>query len=237
MLGPLVNAAVIFICALVGALFIRGMSARFEEIITKAIGLAVVFVGLRGALETERTLLLIMSLVVGAIAGEALNIDRGINRLGIWLETRLSRRGGGAAGAGNQKSFSKAFVSASILFCSGAMAIVGSMESGLQGKHDTLFAKSVLDGSISLVFGASLGIGTAFSAIPVLVYQGSIALAAMAVRDFLSPAMIREMSAAGSLIIAAIGFNFLAVKEIKVANLVPAVFVPLVWFTVEGLAA
>lgn len=225
MLGPLVNAATIVICALAGRFLVKGIPARFEEILKSAIGLAIIYVGLKGALDNEQVLLLIMSLVIGAALGELANIDGLMNRAGGWAERKLNMAGG---------SFSRGFVAASILFCSGSMAIVGSMQSGLQGNHETLFAKSILDGSISIVFGASMGIGVAFSAIPVLVYQGAIALIAMAVRDMLSPAIIREMSAVGSLLVAAIGFNFLGVKEIRVANLIPAVFVPCVYLALRG---
>jgi uncharacterized membrane protein YqgA involved in biofilm formation len=115
------------------------------------------------------------------------------------------------------------------------MAIVGSMRSGLQGNHETLFAKSILDGSISIVFGASMGIGVAFAAIPVLLYQGAIVLASIAIRDFLNPDIIREMSAVGSLLVAAIGINFLGVKEIRVANLIPAIFIPWAYLGIRGL--
>jgi len=238
MLGPVVNALVIVVCSLVGCFLIRGIPARFEEHIKKAIGIAIVFVGIRGALANQDTLLLIMSLLIGAVVGELVDIDRWMNKLGLWAERKFgagSRPGGGApetpAEGKERRSFSKGFVSASILFCSGAMAIVGSMQSGLDGNHEILFTKSVLDGSISLIFGATFGIGVAFSAVPVLLYQGGIALASMAVSRHLTPDIIREMSAVGSLIIAGIGFNFLGVREIKVANLVPAVFVPLVWLT------
>jgi uncharacterized membrane protein YqgA involved in biofilm formation len=224
MLGPLVNAAAIVVCALAGCFLIRGIPERFEEIIKKAIGLSIMYVGLKGALENQRVLLLIMSMVIGAVIGELINIDRLMNRFGDWTERKLKMSGG---------TFSKGFVSASILFCTGSMAIVGSMQSGLQGNHETLFAKSILDGSISLVFGASMGIGVVFSAIPVLVYQAGIALASMAVKDFLSPDIIREMSAVGNLLVAAIGFNFLGAKEIRVANLIPAIFIPWVYFGLE----
>jgi uncharacterized membrane protein YqgA involved in biofilm formation len=132
-------------------------------------------------------------------------------------------------------TFSKGFVSASILFCTGSMAIVGSMQSGLLGNHETLFAKSILDGSISVVFAASMGIGVVFSALPVLIYQGAIALASMAIKDLISPDIIREMSAVGNLLVAAIGFNFLGVKEIRVANLIPAIFIPWVYMGLEKL--
>ena len=230
MLGPAVNAITIIVCGLFGCFLVRGIPPRFEEIIKKAIGLSVIFVGIKGALANERMLLLVMSMVTGAALGELIGIDSLMNRMGLWAERRLGM--GGASGG--ERSFSKGFVNASILFCSGSMAIVGSMQSGLAGNHEILFAKSVLDGAISLVFGASLGIGVVFSAIPVFLYQAGIALASIAVREFLTPEIIREMSAVGSLIVAAIGFNFLGVKEIKAANFIPAVFIPLVYMLVEG---
>jgi uncharacterized membrane protein YqgA involved in biofilm formation len=230
MLGPIVNAVVVLVCALTGCFLVRGIPARFEEILKTAIGVSIIFVGIKGAFDNQRTLLLIMSMVAGSMLGELINIDGFMNRLGQWAERRL-----GMGDGGKGRSFAKGFVSASILYCTGSMAIVGSMQSGLMGNHEILYAKSILDGSTALVFGASMGIGVVFSAIPVLVYQSSIALAAMAVRDFLTADIIREMSAVGSLLIAAIGFNFLGVKEIKVANFIPAIFIPLVYMTVEGL--
>ena len=228
MLGPLVNAISIAVSALAGCFLVRGIPPRFEEIIKKAIGLSVVFVGVKGALENQRALLLIMSLVIGAILGELINIDAFMTRLGLWAEKKLK-----IGGEGN--SFSKGFVTASILFCSGSMAIVGSMQSGLTGNHEILFMKSILDAAISIVFAASMGIGVAFSAIPVFVYQAVIALASMALKGILTADIVREMSAVGSLLIAGIGFNFLEIKEIKVANFIPAVFIPLVYMVVEGL--
>ncbi|MDR0584395.1 MAG: DUF554 domain-containing protein [Treponema sp.] len=234
MLGPLVNALVVIVCSLAGCFLIRGIPDRFEDLIKKAIGLSVIFVGIRGALENERILLLIMSMVAGAVIGELINIDKWMNRLGLWAEKKLGLSGGAA---NSKRNFSKGFVSASIIFCSGSMAIVGSMQSGLQGNHETLFAKSILDGSISLVFGASLGIGVAFSALPVLLYEGAIVLASLVIRDYLAPEIIREMSAVGSLIIAGIGFNFLGVKEIKVANLIPAMFIPWAYLAFMSLLA
>jgi uncharacterized membrane protein YqgA involved in biofilm formation len=254
MLGPIVNAAAVVICSLAGCFLIRGIPGRFEEIVKKAIGLSIVYVGITGAMESGEILLLILSMVGGAIIGELINIDKLMNRFGAWVEKKLKfspaapvtqAAGTGSGGAvpasaadaaprerGSPKSFSKGFVSASIIFCTGSMAIVGSLQSGLQGNHETLFAKSILDGTISLVFGASLGLGVAFSALPVLVYQGGIVLASMAIRDYLSDDIIREMSAVGSLLIAAIGFNFLGSEgrgEIRVANLIPAIFIPWIY--------
>ena len=250
MLGPVVNAITVVICSLVGCFLVRGIPLRFEDLLKKALGLATIYIGIRGALDNQRPLLLIMSLVIGALIGELIDIDKWMNRLGLWAEQKLSRKeaageiaentaAGTAENQSGKKSFAQGFVTASILFCSGSMAIVGSMQSGLQGNHTMLFMKSILDGTISIVFGASLGIGVLFSAVPVLVYQGGIAVLSMAVGDLLTPEIITEMSAVGNLLVAAIGFNFVCLSEgkpIKVANLIPAIFIPLVYLTLQPLA-
>jgi uncharacterized membrane protein YqgA involved in biofilm formation len=235
MLGPLVNAATIVICSLAGCFLIRGIPERFEEHIRKALGLATFYVGIKGSLENQNVLLLIMSIVTGAVLGELIDIDKWMNRCGLWAERRLGMDRPQAQAGRQGHSFSKGFVTASILFCTGSMAIVGSIQSGLQGNHEILFAKSILDGCMSLIFGASLGIGAAFSALPVLAYQGAIALASQAISAYLTADIIREMSAVGSLVIAGIGLNFLGIKEIKVANLIPAIFIPWIWLTLAGL--
>lgn len=224
MLGPIVNGVVIVICALAGKFFVRGLPVRFEEIIKKAIGLSIMYIGISGAMENRRVMLLIISMVAGSILGEWINIDKGMNRIGIWAEKKLG------FGEGN---FARGFVTASILFCTGSMAIVGAMQSGLQGNHEMLYAKSILDGIISIVFASAMGIGVAFSAIPVFIYEGGIALGAGYIKDWLTPEIITEMSAVGSLLIAALGFNFLGVREIKVANMIPAIFLPWIFIAIE----
>jgi uncharacterized membrane protein YqgA involved in biofilm formation len=235
MLGPTVNAIVIIVCALAGSLLVRGIPSRIDDIIKKAIGFSVLLIGIKGALDNQDFILLFLSMVVGGALGELINIDALMNRLGLWIERRLGVSKGSQQGTGeNGKSFSKGFISASILYCTGSMAILGSMQSGLSGNHEILFAKSALDGISSVVFAASMGIGVAFSAIPVFVYQAAIALASRAVNDILTLEIIREMSAVGSLIIAATGFNILGFKEVKVANFIPAIFIPLVFLAAKG---
>lgn len=224
MLGPIVNGVAIVICALAGRFLIKGLSGRFEIIIKKAIGLSIIYIGISGAMDNERVMLLIVSMVAGSIIGEWIDIDKGMNRLGLWAEKRFG------FGEGN---FSKGFVSASILFCTGSMAIVGAMQSGLQGNHEMLYAKSILDGVISIVFASTMGIGVAFSALPVFLYEGAIALGAGYIKDMLTAEIITEMSAVGSLLIAALGFNFLEVREIKVANMIPAIFLPWLFIAIE----
>ena len=229
MLGPLVNAITILVFSLIGFFLVKKIPERFEELIKKASGLAVLFVGIRGALDNQHIVLLIISLLIGAVIGELIDIDKWMKRFGNWAERKLGMEQ--KPGGNPRHSFSKGFVAATILYCTGSMAIVGSIQSGLQGNHEILFAKSILDGFMSMVFSATLGIGVAFSAIPVLLYQGGIVLASQAVSSHLTVDIIREMSAVGSLIIAAIGFNFLSEKEIKVANLIPAIFIPWIWLS------
>ena len=229
MLGPVVNGIAIVICALIGIVvgkfFKNGLPVRFEEIIKKAIGLSILYIGISGAMDNKRVMLLIISIVVGSILGEWINIDKGMNSIGLWAERKFG------FGEGN---FAKGFVNASILYCTGSMAIVGAMNSGLQGNHEMLFAKSILDGVIGIVFASTMGIGVAFSAIPVLLYEGAIALGAGYIKDLLTTEIITEMSAVGSLLIAALGFNFLEIKEIKVANMIPAIFLPWLFIAIES---
>lgn len=228
MLGVIVNGITIVVCSLIGMFLVRGIPDRFESIIKKAIGLSIIFIGIAGALENERILILVLSMVIGSILGELIDIDKWMNRFGGWAESKLGFKEG---------NFTKGFVTASILFCTGSMAIVGAMQSGLSGDHEMLFAKSILDGSISIVFASAMGVGVVFSAVPVLIYEGAIALGAGAVSQWLTTEIITEMSAAGSLIIAGIGFNFLEVKNIKVANMIPAIFMPWLLIVLYDLLA
>lgn len=232
MLGPVVNAVAIVVCSLTGLILSKLLSkidlVRFQHIIMKAIALAIIYIGLSGAMKDEHVLVLIFSMVIGAVIGEAINIDKRMNDLGKWAERKMGFKEG---------KFSEGFVAASILYCTGSMAIVGAMESGLMDNHEMLFAKAILDGVISIVFAYELGIGVAFSAVPVLIYEGAIALGAVFVKGWLTTEIIMEMSAVGSLLISAIGFNFLGLgnKEIKVANLIPAIFLPWVFLGLGDL--
>ncbi|NLP31431.1 MAG: DUF554 domain-containing protein [Clostridiales bacterium] len=224
MLGPIVNAVAIVACSLLGRFLLKGIPDRYDEIIKKAIGLSVMYIGISGALENQRVMILILSMVVGSAIGEFINIDKGMNSVGDWAERKLGF---------DDSNFSKGFVNASILYCTGSMAIVGSMNSGLMNNHEMLFAKSILDGVIAIVFASSMGLGVAFSAIPVLIYEGAIVLGASLVKDWMTLEIITEMSAVGSLLIAAIGFNFLLARQIKVANMIPAIFMPWLFIAIE----
>lgn len=215
MSGTIVNAAAIILGAAVGLLFKKGIPERVKCTIMQGIGLAVLLVGLSMALQTKQILVVILSLVLGGLTGELLNIEGGLDRLGKWLESKV---GGGTGELG------KAFVTTSLIYCVGAMAIMGSIEDGLNSNPQILFTKSALDGISAVVFASTMGIGVAFSSFPVFFYQGSITLLASLVKGFLSPAAVAEMTATGGLLIVGIALNILQIKEIKVGNLLPAIF-------------
>ena len=239
-IGTIVNAAVIIIGAAMGMAVKGGLSKRFQDTIMHGVGLAVMFIGIGGAMagllssgedggfSTQNTMLMVLSLVLGAVVGELLNIDKKLNNLGEWAKTKIPEKFAG-------KTFVEGFVSASMLFCVGAMAVVGSLEDGLHGDYSILFAKSVLDGISSVIFAASLGIGVMVSAVPVLIYQGAITLLAQFIAPYLSDALISQMSCVGSILIFAIGINMLLDKKIQVANLLPAIFFPIIFALIKAL--
>jgi len=206
--------------SLIGLLFKGGISEKYNRTMMQAIGLAVVLIGVKTALKTDAILIVILSLAIGGILGELLGIEDRLELLGNWIGKRLSKDSTGIA---------RGFVSASLLFCVGAMAIVGSMESGLAGDHQTLFAKSILDGISSVFFASTLGIGVIFSAASVFVYQGFITMTASFLGQFLVPDVVSQMSAIGGLLILAIGIGLLEIKKIKVGNILPAIFIPLIY--------
>ena len=199
------------------------LGERLQTIIMQGVALCVLYLGISGSLEGQNTLITILSMVLGAIIGEALDLDRRMQSLGNWVQRRTER----LLPAHGKVSVSEGFVTASLLFCVGAMAIVGALQDGLTGDHSTLFAKALLDGISAIIFGASLGIGVSFSAVAVFLYQGIIALLASFLSPFLGDAVIAEMTCVGSLLILVLGTNLLNVTKIKVMNLVPAVFFPI----------
>jgi len=217
MLGTGVNVIAIVAGGLIGTVFGKIIPEKMRSTILQGLGLAIMLIGLQTAIKTGNMLVVIASLVLGAITGELIDIEEKLNRLGKHLETRLSRQRHGR--------FTKAFVTASLVYCVGAMAIVGALQDGLNGDHSILFAKSALDGITAVIFSASMGIGVIFAALPVLIYQGSISLFAGALQGILSDPVVLEMGAVGGLLILGIGINMLKIKEIKVANLLPGIFI------------
>jgi hypothetical protein len=226
LLGTFVNAAAIVAGGGVGLVLRGGIPSRYSTTVMQALSLAVMLIGVSNALKTQRILLVIVCLAVGSVLGEWLRIEDRLETAGKWLQSRFAAGGDG---------FSRGFVTTSLIFCVGALAIVGSLESGLAGDHRTLFAKSLLDGIASVVFASTMGLGVLFSSVSVLVYQGAITLSASFVSRFLTPEVINEMSAVGGLLIAAIGFNMLEVRRIRVGNMLPAIFLPLLYSIVKPL--
>ncbi len=218
--GTLVNSAAIIAGSAVGVLLGRFIPEHLSDTVEKGVALCVLYIGVDGMLAGENTLVSILSIVLGALLGELLRLDDRIHALGSWVERKLG-------GKQSKTSLSEGFVSASLLFCVGAMAIMGALDSGLTGDHATLYAKSTLDGVTSIVYASTMGIGVALSAVPVLLYQGAIALGAAALAPLLTAAVIAEMKCVGSILILGLSLNMLGLTELKVMNYVPAVFLPI----------
>jgi uncharacterized protein len=220
LLGTLVNGLLIIIGTLLGKLLNR-IPESMKTTVMYAIGLSVIVLGLQMGFKSENFLIVIISLVFGAVIGEWLQLEEKLNSLGLWLETKI-----GSSGKG---SISEGFVTATLIFVIGAMAIIGALDSGIRGDHDVLYTKSMIDGFTALILTTTLGIGVIFSAIPVVLYQGLIALFATQIDRFVPQALmdqfIMEMTATGGIMIFAIGLNLTGMVKIKVANLLPGIVV------------
>lgn len=231
--GAMVNVLAVVCGGLVG-LLLRLVLRRGEgrlgdtmekcsDAVMKGIGLCCMIIGISGAVKTEKILVMILSVIVGGILGTLLDLDGKINRLGDILGKRFSGK------KGNAGDFSTGFVNATLLFCVGAMSIVGPMESGLALNHTTQYAKSIMDGVMAIVFASSLGVGVLFSGVSIFLYQGSLTLLAQWVAPILSDVVINEMSAAGSLLIVGIGLNLLGITKLKLMDYLPAMFLPILF--------
>lgn len=229
MIGTLINCVAIILGSALGLLLRRGMKESIAQTVMQGIGLSVILIGISGAITTGNTLLVIVSMAIGGVVGSLIDIDGKMNRLGAWAQRKLTR------GDDENNNFAKGFVTASLVYCVGAMAVVGALDSGIRGDHSTLIAKAMLDGVTAIVFSSSLGIGVMLSAVPVLVYQGAIALLGNAIAPLLSDVVVNEMSAVGGLLIMAIGVNMLLDKDIKVANLLPAILIPFIYYPIAQL--
>ena len=216
-LGAMVNAAAILAGGSLGLLLKGKISKRVSENVIRAVGLCVVIIGLSGALEGD-LMLLVVSLALGALTGELVNIDSGLNKLGAWIQRKLTK-------GGENSNFADGFVAATLLFCVGAMAIVGSIESGLRGDRSIIYTKSILDGVSAMIFASSFGFGVLLSALAVLLYQGGIEFFAGYLQNILTDGLITQISAVGSVMILGIGLNMALKTELKVANLLPGFFV------------
>lgn len=224
MLATMINVVLILIGSVVGILFKNVFSEKLMSILTHALGLCVLGIGISNIINTRNMLCVIVCMVIGTILGHALDIEGRLERVGDSLRARVVK------GAGNS-SFTESFVNASLLFCVGAMAITGSIEAGLNHNYEIIVSKGVIDGVTSISFAATMGIGVAFSVIPVLIYQGLITLLAAWIGPYLPAAVITEMTAVGGALIMAIGINLLELGKtrIRVGNMLPTMFLPIVY--------
>lgn len=221
MIGTLINCMTIILGGTIGVLIKRGIPRRIGEVVMDGISLCILYIGVKGCLEGTSAIVIIISMALGAIIGEFMDLDHQLNRLGIAVERKLKD-------SNNQNSVASGFITATLLFCVGAMAIVGSLQGGLLGNYDTLFTKSVIDGISAIILASTLGVGVILSAGCVLIYQGSITLLAQLISPFLGDVVISQMTCIGSLLIIALALNMLKLTNIKVMNYIPAMFLPII---------
>ncbi len=237
-MGTLVNAAAIIVGCLIGLFFKRLVSEKMNEALMQALALCTIATGILGAaqggmavvggeLSGRHALVMILSMVIGTIIGEIANIEGKLDKLGSFLEKRFAADGGG--------DFSRGFVTATLTVCVGAMAIMGALNDGLRHDPTLLYTKSVLDLTICVVYASTLGAGTMFSAAVLLAYQGGITLFARFLEPLLADSVVAQMSFIGSVLIMGIGFNFIYKPRLRLANMLPAVFIPPLWYGIVTL--
>lgn len=231
--GTLINSALIIAGTVAGLFFKKLMSERLKNTLLQAVGLIVIFVGIGGAVSatltfddgvfgTKDTLIMILAMVLGTIIGELINIEKQLDRLGAFCQKKFIK--------GDAKStFAEGMVTASLIFAVGAMAVVGSLDNGIRGDDSTLVAKGVIDCITAAVLASTLGVGVMMSAVVVFLYQGAISLLGVFIEPYLTTAVISQMSFTGSILIFAIGINMFGFIKIKVGNMLPAIFMPIVF--------
>jgi uncharacterized protein len=219
--GALVNGGAIVIGGIAGLLLKKGLPEKMKLSLLQGLGLCVLYIGISGSLKGENPMTDVLAVVAGVIVGELLDFDEKLQQLGQWFQNKVSK--------GKDDLFAEGFVTATLVVCVGAMAIVGSLQSGMNGNHEILFAKAVIDGVFTLVLASTMGIGVCLSAITVTVYEGALTLFANALAGILTAAVIGDMTSAGSLLIIAIGTNMLKITDIKVANFILVPFMPMIF--------
>lgn len=223
MLGTIVNAAAVLIGGLIGMFFKNVIPEKLTDAMLKASGVAVIAVGIRMSLVGENLTLLIMSVIFGAGIGEFINIEGRLDRLGELVESKMKNKG---------SNITLGFVTCTLLYCVGSMSIIGAIQSGLTGNHEILFSKALLDGIVSVTMAVSMGAGVVLSSLSVLIYQGAITILAQFMQSLLSDVVVTEMTAIGGVLIMSIGLNFLEIKRIKVGNMLPSIFLPILYYLI-----
>lgn len=223
MLGTIVNSLAIVAGSLTGLLFKNIISSKLSDALLKASAMAVLAVGMKLSFRGDNLSLLIVSIILGTLIGEVIDIESRLDRFGEFVESKFKSK---------ESNVAQGFVSCTLVYCVGSMAIVGAIQSGLTGNHEILFSKAMLDGIISITMTVSMGIGVLFSSISVFIYQGTITILAQFLQSILNDAVVNEMTSIGGVLIMAISFNFLEIKRIKVGNMLPAIFIPIVYFLI-----
>lgn len=223
MIGTIANALAIMAGGIIGLLFKNIIPERISEALLKTSGLAVIAIGISLMSAGENFTLLIISLVIGTIIGESIDIEGKLEKFGAFIESKMKNK---------ESNLALGFVTCTLVYCVGSMAIVGSIQSGLSGNHEILFSKAVIDGITSVSFAATMGVGVIFSSISVLVYQGTITMLASIMQSVLSPVVVNEMTAIGGVIIMGIGINFIVANRMRVGNLLPSIFLPIIYYMI-----
>lgn len=226
MIGTWVNFFAIIIGSIIGLVLHRGISEKISVTLMKGLGLCIVLLGISGAVGVKDPLILIVSMAIGALLGEWIDIEARLEAFGRFIKSKFAKNSKG--------TFAQGFVMASLMFGVGAMAIVGALKNGLYNDPSILYTKSLLDFISSIIFASTLGIGVMFSAFVILVYQGGISLLSVLVQPWLSDVMIADMGIVGSVVIIGLGLRMLKISDIKVANLVPAIFIPILLHILIG---
>jgi uncharacterized membrane protein YqgA involved in biofilm formation len=216
LLGTAANVTAIVLGTLLGLLLRQRLPQRITALSTQGLGLVTALIGAQMMISTQNVLIVLVSIVAGGVVGELIRIEDRLDAVGVRIEKRFSKQRG---------TFAKAFVTSSLLYCIGPIAILGALQDGLRGDYSILLTKSGLDGIASIAFASTLGIGVLFSALPVLAYQGSITIAASLLEPYLTTTIVNEMTATGGLLILGIALNILQVAKIKVGNMLPAILV------------
>jgi len=216
MTGTLINAAAILVGSLIGLFLNKKLPKRFIQIVFQGIGLFTLFIGVYMAFKTSNLFYLVISIVVGGVLGEWMNLEKLINNFGEKIKEKFKSK---------NARFSDGLVTAFLLYCMGSITIVGAIEEGLGGKPDLLLAKAVLDGVSSIALSAALGIGVAFSIIPLLIYQGGLTLLAARFGDYFSEDIINELTAVGGLLLIGLGISILEIKPLKILNMIPSLII------------
>lgn len=224
--GAVVNFILIIIGGVIGSFLKKGIPERVTATLVNGMALCVFYIGVTGCIEDGTNILVVIfSFAIGSVIGELIDFDRLVNRLGDKLEIALNKNGA-------KTTLAEGFVTATLLFCVGAMAVVGSINSGINGDNSTLYSKSLIDGVSAVALSSTLGIGVALSALPIIILEGSLTLLAFAVAPILTANIITQMSVIGSLLIIAISLNMLKLTKIKIMNYLPAIFMPIIFCSI-----